>query len=231
VRFKFPTVAAFSAAAVVVFLPSSGSAQAPTSTPPAPTTAPPGAKVKATPPQMLPGGATPDYPVSEQAAGHQGVVWVSGLVQVDGTIADAKVVQSSGAPVLDQSLLKAFQSWKFTPARMPDGAPVAQRVRLHYDFFKDHVVNLKLKTCADFVADVRWYKAISPDKPVSSMRLYEMTSGAFVIEAMRRYGPDPKKVLDDHGRFDKAFNAAIDQCTAHPDALYLETLTKAYRRG
>lgn len=62
----------------------------------------------------------PTYPELARTAGIEGQVVVEALVDVDGKIADAKILKSSGNPALDEAALKAALQARFTPAKQRD---------------------------------------------------------------------------------------------------------------
>ncbi len=58
----------------------------------------------------------PEYPRFAKNAGLEGSVWISVLVETDGSVADARVYKSSTYASLDQSALEAAYKNKFRPA-------------------------------------------------------------------------------------------------------------------
>ena len=65
----------------------------------------------------------PDYPPVSRRLGEQGSVILSVLVDVNGRVADAKIVQSSGFERLDQAAIAGVkESYRFVPATV-DGKP------------------------------------------------------------------------------------------------------------
>jgi len=63
---------------------------------------------------------TPKYPELARKAGIEGNAVVKALVDIDGSIADVKILKSSGNQMLDQSALIAARNAKFTPAKQRD---------------------------------------------------------------------------------------------------------------
>ena len=68
-------------------------------------------------PEYLP---QPDYPEPARLAGIEGNVVVEALVDVDGTIIDAKVLKISSNVTLDQAAVEAARKARFTPAKQRD---------------------------------------------------------------------------------------------------------------
>ena len=73
--------------------------------------------------------APPTYPDRARARGIEGSVSIEVTVLADGTLADVRVVRSSGAAVLDRAAVRAVQAWTFRPATV-NGEPVESVLRL-----------------------------------------------------------------------------------------------------
>jgi len=63
------------------------------------------------------GDLEPEYPAASIRRGEQGRVVVEALVRADGSVAEARVVESSSYSRLDEAALKAVRAAQFTPAR------------------------------------------------------------------------------------------------------------------
>ena len=74
---------------------------------------------------------SPDYPPEAKASEMEGTVVVQALVDVDGTVADTKVVKS--VPELDAAAVAAVLQWTFKPA-LSNGKPVASWVAVPVKF-------------------------------------------------------------------------------------------------
>lgn len=70
----------------------------------------------------------PDYPARARQSGTTGEVTVSFIVDVDGSVQDAHVVEAKPTGVFEDAALDAVRRWSFEPGRQ-EGAPVAVRVR------------------------------------------------------------------------------------------------------
>ena len=66
----------------------------------------------------------PEYPPELRARGEQGVVGVDVLVNVDGSVKDARILMSSGHPPMDAATLKEARTWRFEPGQI-NGRPAA----------------------------------------------------------------------------------------------------------
>jgi TonB family protein len=77
----------------------------------------------------------PLYPPAAQEAGIQGVVILEATIDVDGHVADAKVLRS--IPQLDEPALEAVRQWEFTPTEV-NGVlvPVIMTVTVNFSLQK-----------------------------------------------------------------------------------------------
>jgi TonB family protein len=76
----------------------------------------------------------PQYPRDELATGREGWVILSYVVQVDGTVRDVIVQDSSGLDAFERAAAKAARNWIFKPATV-DGVPVEDavvRTKIHF---------------------------------------------------------------------------------------------------
>lgn len=64
----------------------------------------------------------PTYPEMARNAGIEGQTVVEALVDVDGSVADARVLKSAGNQSLDASAIEAARRSRFTPAKQRDKA-------------------------------------------------------------------------------------------------------------
>ncbi len=70
----------------------------------------------------------PSFPARARALGQTGVVTLSFVVDLDGSVQDVAVVASEPLGVFDDAATDAVKSWHFEPGR-DEGNPVAVRVR------------------------------------------------------------------------------------------------------
>ena len=75
----------------------------------------------------------PDYPKGARQRGEQGDVILEIRVNVEGTVDDVKIAESSGFVELDEAAVKAARAAKFSPARSGHD-PVASMARLKLQF-------------------------------------------------------------------------------------------------
>jgi TonB family protein len=73
----------------------------------------------------------PEYPAAAQAAGVQGVVIISALLDREGSVEEVHVLRS--IPLLDQAAVDAVSQWKFTPVLLNGAAvPVIMTVTVNF---------------------------------------------------------------------------------------------------
>jgi protein TonB len=70
----------------------------------------------------------PEFPARARSLGQSGKVTLSFVVDVDGSVQDVMVVESSPPGVFDDAAVDAVRGWSFSPGRH-EGLPVAVRVR------------------------------------------------------------------------------------------------------
>lgn len=75
----------------------------------------------------------PDFSDEAVKAKYQGVVEIETVVTADGRAIDPRVVKPVGMG-LDEKAVEAVRTWRFTPARGPDGKPAAVRVLIEVSF-------------------------------------------------------------------------------------------------
>ena len=84
------------------------------------------------PPSLL-RNPEPRYPSEARRRGWQGTTLLLVRVGLDGSCRDARVVDSSGHPRLDESALDAVRRWTFSPA-LRDGHPVEAEIEVPVHF-------------------------------------------------------------------------------------------------
>ena len=75
----------------------------------------------------------PKYPQRALQARLTGTVLLDVWVAPDGSVSDAKVIESNPPRIFDKAALNAIKRWKFRP-RIVDGQPQAQRGKLPMEF-------------------------------------------------------------------------------------------------
>ena len=75
----------------------------------------------------------PAYPRRAKQARIEGWVTMEVVIRPDGSVSDAKVLESDPPRLFDEAAVAAMQRWKFRP-KIVDGTPVAQRARQTIEF-------------------------------------------------------------------------------------------------
>jgi protein TonB len=75
-----------------------------------------------------------DYPPASIRLQEQGTVKVKYLIQTDGNVSDCEVLETSGFPRLDEAACLIAKRWRFKPASLLDGTPVALRTNASIAF-------------------------------------------------------------------------------------------------
>jgi len=75
----------------------------------------------------------PQFTDEAVKAKYEGVVEISAVITADGRATSIQVVRPVGMG-LDEKAVEAVRSWRFTPARGPDGRPAAVRQLIEVSF-------------------------------------------------------------------------------------------------
>lgn len=70
------------------------------------------------------GGVIPVFPEAARASKTQGTVVLQTVIDEEGVVRDLEVLRSAD-PALDQAAAEAVRQWRFEPAKLADGTPVA----------------------------------------------------------------------------------------------------------
>lgn len=76
--------------------------------------------------------AEPEYSEEARKAKYSGSVWLSVIVDTDGTATSIRVVRSLGMG-LDEKAIEAIRKWRFRPA-MSNGKPVRVHAQIEINF-------------------------------------------------------------------------------------------------
>ena len=95
--------------------------------------APATAAAAATTSPVLKRRVEPYYPVDARRTRRQGWVDVRFMVEADGSVSHAGVVDADPRNVFDRAALTAVERWQFAPGTR-DGAPMPMEVRQRIDF-------------------------------------------------------------------------------------------------
>ncbi len=78
----------------------------------------------------------PKYPRLARQAGLEGTVWIAALIDIDGSVKDAKIYKSSNVDILDKAVLKVVYRNIFRPA-IKNNQPIKLWVSYKVEFVLD----------------------------------------------------------------------------------------------
>ncbi len=78
-------------------------------------------------------GLKPEYPLKARQNNWEGVTVLKILIQADGKVGEATIIQSSGYELLDMAAVKAVKQWRYRPA-LKNGVAIAWQVRVRVKF-------------------------------------------------------------------------------------------------
>ena len=167
-------------------------------------------------------GPRAQLPDAERALGHHGSVVIQGIIGTDGKLIEARVKQTSHAPVLDQIALDAAQASTFTPARDADGTPLPIIISMPFDLFaykSEESMGILEYSCEQFVRDMDWWRSVNPGKSFKEHELYRLESGMEFAAAIQRAGNNRKAQNKAGAGFEQRWDAAIAYCRKKPRTL------------
>ena len=173
-------------------------------------------------------GGDPEYPESEKALGHHGVVKVSGILGVDGRLSQTRVASSSGAPVLDDLALTSVQGARFEPARDAAGGllPLAITVPVEFYSYKSAGPGggILRYSCGQFARDMDWWRATFPKAEPIDLELYAMMRGIAALAQINSGRLDVAAIKSANTDFARRWSAAVETCRAHPERRFTQAL-------
>ncbi len=179
-----------------------------------------------TPPQFVEGPKAV-LPNSEKAQGHHGEVVIEAILDIDGSMKEARVRQTSGAPALDDIALAAANATIFTPAKDANGAPLSVIISMPFDLvaYKSASGGIYAYKCGQFSRDMDWWRSVHPTQSFEDHELYKMELG-MAISSMIQEGSrgSPADFKEGIQAFDKRWNAAIEMCRKKPDMLQKDAI-------
>lgn len=167
---------------------------------------------------------TPDFPGTEQAAGHHGTVRIQGLIGGDGRLIDATVSTSSRAPGLDAAALAAARATVLRPLHYRSGAVVSHFATLNFSFSSVGGAGtgggLSRYRCDQFVRDEDWWRATWPSTD------HDEIQAAMIALRLNATERDERSEIPDIagmvGDLDRRWPDGISACRARPQAMVLE---------
>ena len=173
-------------------------------------------------------GGVPEYPESEKALGHHGVVKVFGILGLDGRMSQTIVAASSGAPVLDDLALTSVQGALFEPAKDAAGAPLAVAITFPVEFYGYKSPGpgggILRYSCGQFARDMDWRRATFPKVEAADNELYGMMRGIAFLALMGSGPLDVATIKSSNADFARRWSEAVETCRAHPERRFTQVL-------
>lgn len=167
-----------------------------------------------------------EFPESERALGHNGIVVIRGLLSVDGRLRYLTVATSSRAPGLDTAALSWVAGSTFSPAKDAEGSPLAIMISVPVEYFSHNAPDgygASHYTCRQFVLDMDWWRAAFPEESVSHHRFYEMVHGLGIMARMEA-GAERALSAESNEAFLQRWDASVESCRSRPDARFAEVM-------
>lgn len=163
------------------------------------------------------------YPAELANAGVQGEVLVVVTLTEDGQSDGAALGVSSRSMQLDQIAVDFVKAAKFQVKEAP--AKGWKAIVVPVEFYKDSVTTLKLKTCAEFNADLTYQLATFPERKPGETRLFDMLTGVLYLGS----GGKPAQAAELAKRSAAARQPTIDACKAKPENMFYQTWQDAVK--
>jgi TonB family protein len=173
-------------------------------------------------------GPDAEFPESLKALGHNGGVFVHGVLGKDGRLSHVAVRDSSGSPELDAIALKAATEESYRPARDANGDPIAVffGTEFRFDNYRSSEgVGAAKYLCRQFVLDMDWWKQAHAELTFSNHQFYTMMRGLGGVARMKQ-GVDPMKALTTENKesFNARWDKAIEDCRTDPAARFADKM-------
>lgn len=159
--------------------------------------------------------------------GVQGEAVLEVRLSGDGKAIGARIISSSKSAALDKNALAYIHSGRW---RLPDNGLkyFAGVYSLTIIFIKDSMLTINAKTCADFSADVLYFRSISKQKSLKNLGALDLIANMYTVQLIKNHDVDGSlqlvKNLD-------AINAeVVTACTKKPAAALIKTYAKVSAR-
>lgn len=164
------------------------------------------------------------YPEALAKQGVQGEVKLEIAVSKATKTPSVKIIAGSLSADLDKSAQDYVQgdSWKLP---VPAGVEIPEATEKKYVqsiiFLRDSVLTINTKTCADFNADLAYFKTIRPDADVGEVGALEMIASLFTVQLIKN--ADAAETLKFVRTVAEIDRETVKACSEKPEALLLET--------
>ena len=168
------------------------------------------------------------YPEALAKKGIQGEVVLNVILSKDGRISVTKITTSSQSSELDKNALNFVNTGYY---KLPDkGIKYFEgSYSLSIIFLRDTVLTLNDKTCADFNADIAYFRSINPKLNIKKLGALELVAGIFTVQLMKGQGSSGTlKFVSSVDAINKDSAAA---CARRPAEAFIKTYVSAAKKN
>ena len=159
-------------------------------------------------------------------SGVQGEVKLDIVLSAEGKLLSAKIVGSSRSDELDKNAM-AYANAEGEKWILPESHPKGEDAHylLSLVFFRDSVLTINLKTCAELNTDLGYYRKTNPDGEDGNVASLELIASLFTVQLMKTRGAG--EALKYANSLDAINDDTIRACSEKPDARVMETYVKS----
>ena len=121
-----------------------------------------------------------EYPKNLSSTGVQGRVIVSAMLQTDGSLKQAMILDSSRSLALDLAAINVIQSLQYQlaqPLQVKEGVAV----QIPVEFKKDSYANIHQKSCAEFNQDFSYLRSTFSDQKIDELEVFKIPLGSIFL--------------------------------------------------
>jgi len=165
------------------------------------------------------------YPEELAKSGVQGEVKLDIVLSAEGKLLSAKIAGSSKSDELDKNAL-SYANAEGVKWSLPENHPKGENAHylLNLVFFRDSVLTINLKTCAELNTDLSYFRKANPDDDVRKVASLELIASLFTLQLMKTRGA--AEALKYADSLDAINDDTIRACAEKPDDRMIETYVK-----
>jgi TonB family protein len=167
------------------------------------------------------------YPVAQAKRGLQGEVTLEIYLSKTGKATEVKVINTSKSVELDKNALTFVNTgyWKLPE----NGLKYYEGVySLNVVFLRDSVLTINTKTCAEFNADLKYFRSIHGSEAVKNFGALELMANISTVQLMKNQGANGALKFV---RSVEVINTdAINGCAKKTTELFVKTYAKATKK-
>lgn len=167
------------------------------------------------------------YPDALAKEGVQGEVVLEVRLSKDGKSKAAKIITGSKSARLDRYALDYVNTGNYV---LPDnGLKYFEGIySLNLIFIRDSILTINSKTCADFNADLNYFRSVRPAGDMKNLGAFELIAGVFTVQLMKNQGAAGTL------KFVKSVDAintdTVTACKRKPADLFVKTYVSAAKK-